>query len=130
MDRWIVMIGALAGGAAVAMGAFATHGLAGQSAPAALDWIETGSRYGAVHAVALLAVALLAARQRSRLSLRVAAGAFTVGSILFSGTLYVMGVTGSPALATVVPVGGAAFLVGWLSLAAYALERGESESEV
>lgn len=130
MDRWMVAIGALAGFVAVAMGAFAAHALAGQAAPAALGWIDTGARYGAIHAVALLAVALLAERRRSRpLALTIAAGGFIVGSVLFSGTLYVMGLSGSRGLAGVVPVGGIAFLVGWLGLAAYALDRGKAEPE-
>lgn len=129
MDRWIVLIGALAGFAAVAMGAFAAHALAGQIAPVALGWIDTGARYGAIHAVALLVVALLAARQPGRpIALRIAAAGFVAGSVLFSGTLYVMGLSGSRAMAGVVPVGGLGFLVGWLSLAAYALDRGDAGS--
>lgn len=118
MKLWLIL-GAVNGFISVALGAFAAHGLAGKVGEKELAAFETGARYHMYHALALLAVAWLA--QHASASLTYAAGwAFLAGMILFSGSLYYLGITGSRALVLVTPVGGLAFLAGWALLAAAA----------
>lgn len=119
MRIWIV-IGALNAFVAVALGAFATHGLRGSVPEADLAIFNTGAHYHIVHALALVAVGLLAAHASSWRT-NAAGVLFFVGSILFSGSLYYLGITGSRALVMVTPLGGLAFLLGWLMVALAAL---------
>lgn len=119
MKFWLVA-GAISGFLSVALGAFAAHGLQSRVGPAEIAVFETGARYQMYHALALLAVAWVA-MQGGGTWATVAGWAFVVGTILFSGTLYYLGITGSRALVMVTPVGGLAFLVGWAALAAAAL---------
>ena len=116
MRIWIV-IGALSGFLSVALGAFAAHGLQTRVGPAELTVFETGARYQMYHALALFAVAWVAA-QGGGTATTIAGWAFVAGTVLFSGSLYYLGLTGSRALVLVTPVGGLAFLIGWASLAA------------
>ena len=122
MPRLWICAGALNGLLAVALGAFAAHGLEGRLSPESLDWIETGARYELIHAVALLAVAALAHREiKPSIFLGVVGWAFLIGTILFCGTLYAMSLGGLTGLSLVVPVGGAGFLIGWGTLFFYGL---------
>lgn len=115
MKLWLT-IGALSGFLSVALGAFAAHGLQTRAGPAELAVFETGARYQMYHALALLAVAWVAA-QGGGTTTTVAGWAFVAGTILFSGSLYYLGLTGSRALVMVTPIGGVAFLAGWIALA-------------
>lgn len=113
-------LAAVLGGLAVAAGAFGAHGLKAVLSPESLAWWKTGAEYHLVHAIALLAVALFAAREpdaRSTGAMRVAVAAFVAGIVVFSGSLYVMAATGVRALGAVTPFGGVALLVGWGALA-------------
>ena len=102
---------------AVAVGALAAHGLRGRVEPEQIAWIETGSEYGMAHGLALIGVALLWGRTPPPpRSLRLAGWGFLLGTALFSGALYVMGLTGLRALGAVVPVGGILLLGGWAAL--------------
>ncbi len=122
MIRLWICAGAANGLIAVALGAFSAHLLRARLSTEALGWIETGARYEMLHALALLAVAWLAGREvRHPIALGVAGWAFLLGTILFSGTLYVMAVTGVTALGGVVPLGGVAFLIGWAALFVFGL---------
>jgi len=125
MRLWIAG-GAVNGFLSVAMGALAAHALCNRVGAEALGWIETGARYGAIHALALLALAALAARGGGRL-LALAGWAFLGGTVLFSGSLYIMGVSGGRALAPLVPIGGLLFLVGWGLLVIYAFRHGAAK---
>ena len=116
MERTFILIAALAGFVGVALGAFGAHGLRGRLTPEMLAVFETGVRYQLVHAVALLTVAGL----MSRLSgwLIVTAGwLFLSGMVLFSGSLYLLALTGVTILGAITPLGGLAFLAGWACLA-------------
>ena len=119
MRLWICAA-AVNGFLAVALGAQAAHGLRGRVEAEQIAWIETGSDYGMVHALALLGVALLVgcAPAPSR-ALTLAGWGFLAGSVLFSGALYVMGMTGFSALGVVVPIGGLLLLGGWAALFVY-----------
>ena len=129
MRLWI-SAAAVNGFLAVALGAYAAHGLGGRVEAERVGWVEVGADYGLAHALALLGVGLLAGRTaRPRLTLRLAGWGFLAGSVLFSGALYVMGVTGSRVLGPVVPVGGVLLMAGWVALFAYGLGlRGGQEA--
>lgn len=114
MKLWLT-IGALSGLLAVALGAFGAHGLANKVPQEQLNAFEIGARYHMYHALALLAVAWLASREPSSL-VSMAGWAFLAGIVLFSGSLYVLGLTGSRALVLVTPIGGVSFMVGWICL--------------
>ena len=114
--------GAIAAGIGVGLGAFGAHGLKSRVDPQMLSVFETGVRYHLYHGLALLAVAWVSSRTMS--ALPTAAGwAFVVGILLFSGSLYLLVLTGTKWLGAITPLGGLAFLVGWVLLAASAFAR-------
>jgi uncharacterized membrane protein YgdD (TMEM256/DUF423 family) len=108
---------------AVAMGAFAAHGLKDTLPAEALDWVRTGSSYQMWHALAFFAVAVLPGAQANA-ALRVAGCSFLAGCVLFSGSLYLLALSGWRGFALVTPVGGGAFLIGWAALAWHGITRG------
>jgi uncharacterized membrane protein YgdD (TMEM256/DUF423 family) len=111
--NWIV-VGAIWGFLGVALGAFGAHGLKARVGEQALGWWQTGAQYHLVHALALVATGLLRA-QGGRGD---AAGwAFLAGSLVFSGSLYVMALGGPRWLGAVTPLGGLGMLAGWALLA-------------
>jgi uncharacterized membrane protein YgdD (TMEM256/DUF423 family) len=115
-QRLFGLAGALSGALAVAAGAFATHALRGALSVDALANWETGARYQMYHALALLLVAWLAGQRPGRPT-RIAGWAFIAGTILFSGSLYLLSLTGLRWLGALAPFGGAALIGGWLALA-------------
>ena len=123
MTVWLTAA-AVSGFLSVAIGAFAAHGLEGRLAAEALDWMATGLRYQMLHVGGLLAVALLTIRRPAR-SLRLAGTGFLLGTLVFSGLLYVMALTGVRWLGMIVPIGGLGFLIGWAALAYYAISERE-----
>ena len=114
-------VAAVLGFFAVALGAFGAHGLRSRLGAAELDVWRTAALYHLVHAVALLAVALAGARVRRG---RLICGLWTAGVVIFAGSLYLLAVTGVRWLGAVTPLGGAAFLAGWLVLAVSAVKQG------
>jgi uncharacterized membrane protein YgdD (TMEM256/DUF423 family) len=117
MDRLFFAIGALSGAMAVGLGAFGAHGLKTRLPADLLAMFETGVRYQMYHALALLAVAWAVTRW-SGSNLPVAAGwLFVTGSVLFSFSLYLLAVTGQRWLGAITPLGGVAFVAGWVCLA-------------
>ena len=102
--------------AAVAAGAFGAHALRSRLAPDMLAVFETGARYQMYHGLALLAVAWAAARWPQSAAVPTAGWLFAAGILLFSGSLYVLALTGVRWLGAVAPLGGTAFLLGWLLL--------------
>jgi uncharacterized membrane protein YgdD (TMEM256/DUF423 family) len=113
--RWI-WLGALNGFVSVAAGAFGAHALKARLAPDMLAVFETGARYQMAHALALVLLGLLQL-SRPAMSLDAAGWSFVIGILLFSGSLYVLALSGVRAFGMVTPVGGVAFLVGWVLLA-------------
>jgi uncharacterized membrane protein YgdD (TMEM256/DUF423 family) len=116
MDRLFFSIGAVSAMIAVAAGAFGAHALRARLSPEYLAIFETAARYQMYHALALLAVAWVAVRWPGGLS-QWAGWLFVVGTVLFSGSLYALALTGTRWLGAITPVGGLAFLAGWLCLA-------------
>ena len=119
MDRTFLWIGALAAFIGVAFGAFGAHGLRGRLSPESLNVFETGVRYQMYHAFAIFVVAIALTRFGGW-SVRAAGWLFTLGIIVFSGSLYALALSGQRWLGAVTPLGGAAFIAGWIVLA-YAL---------
>ncbi len=121
----VIACAALAGLAAVVLGAWSAHGLAPQPA----SWIETASRYAMWHALAMIGAALMAERVAGAARRLVLAAAilFGTGIVLFSGSLVVLATGGWGGAA---PFGGVAFMIGWGLLAAAALAalRGRATS--
>jgi uncharacterized membrane protein YgdD (TMEM256/DUF423 family) len=118
--RIVQTIAALTGAAAVVLGAFGAHALRDSLGEHALatTW-RTAVDYQFWHALALLGVGLLA-RERVTAFLRAAAIAFVVGLVLFCGSLYLLALGAPPGIGAITPLGGLAFIVGWLALAMHA----------
>ncbi len=116
-------VGAALGLLAVAAGAAGTHALRDALEADALRVFETAARFQMYHALALLATGLLAMRRQTRAI--VAAGAmFALGTLLFSGSLYALALTGASMLGAVAPVGGVCLMAGWGMLGVAAVRRG------
>jgi uncharacterized membrane protein YgdD (TMEM256/DUF423 family) len=120
MDRLLFAAGALSAAIAVGTGAFAAHGLKARLAPEALAVFETGARYQMYAALGLLAASWAAARWIGAAS-SWGGWLLLAGTVLFSGSLYALALTGVRWLGAVTPLGGVAFIAGWLLLAAAAL---------
>ena len=113
-----VALGALNAFLSVALGAFGAHGLRALLSPRALEVYETGVQYHQMHALALLLIGLLADRLlRDARLVRAAGGLLNAGIVLFSGSLYVLAISGAAAWGAVTPIGGVCFLAGWALLA-------------
>ncbi len=117
MDRTFAIAGSLSAFVAVAAGAFGAHGLRSRLSPEMLTAFETGARYEMYHALALIALAWAATRWPAP-PVRAAGWLFIAGTVLFSGSLYLLALTGVRWLGAVTPIGGLSFLGGWLALAA------------
>ena len=115
MARLWLLLSAFAGFTGVALGAVAAHGLKGRLTPEYLAVFQTGTHYQLIHALALFGVGLLALHMPGRL-VNLAGGAFAVGILLFSGSLYLLTLSGIGKLGMITPFGGVAFLIGWLCL--------------
>jgi uncharacterized membrane protein YgdD (TMEM256/DUF423 family) len=114
MDRVFAGLGAALALVAVALGAFGAHGLRARVTPSDLDVFETAARYHMYHSLALFVVAWATTRWPGAQS---AGWFFVAGIVVFSGSLYVLVLTGQRWLGAVTPLGGLAFLIGWALLA-------------
>lgn len=131
MQRFAALAGALYGATGVLLGAFGAHALRSELSPRLLETWQTAVSYQLLHALALLCVFLVAGRINSSPEmsrhpdglrhaagpLRVAGVAFALGVLLFSGSLYILCLTGSALLGPVTPLGGISLIVGWVALA-------------
>ncbi|AXA57795.1 DUF423 domain-containing protein [Pseudomonas thivervalensis] len=115
MLRSFLMLAAFFGFTGVALGAFAAHGLKNRLSADYLAIFHTGVTYQLVHTLALLGVALLATHIPGRV-VTWAGISFVIGILLFSGSLYLLTLTGISKLGIITPFGGVAFLIGWLCL--------------
>jgi uncharacterized membrane protein YgdD (TMEM256/DUF423 family) len=116
MDRVFFALGAVSGFISVAAGAFGAHALRSRLTPEYLGVFETAARYQMYHALALLAVAWAITRGTGSTA-HWAGWLFVIGTVLFSGSLYGLALTGIRWLGALTPLGGVAFLAGWLCLA-------------
>ncbi len=116
MDRLFFVLGSASAGIAVALGAFGAHALKARLSPEMLAVYETGVRYQMFHALALLAVAWASARWPHSAAITAGGWLFVAGTLLFSGSLVALGLTGMRGLGAVTPIGGLAWLIGWAAL--------------
>ena len=115
-ERLFVILGSASAFIGVGAGAFGAHALKARLTPDLLAVFDTGARYPMIHALGLLAVAWACARWPGRPA-RAAGWCFVAGTVMFSGSLYALALTGMRGLGAVTPFGGVAFLVGWALLA-------------
>ncbi len=120
VERVLLALGAASAAISVAAGAFGAHALRGRLAPDLLAVFETGARYQMVHALGLVAAAWALSRSGSGAAVW-AGWLFAAGTVLFSGSLYALALSGMRALGAVTPFGGAAFVAGWIALAVAAV---------
>ncbi len=113
-------VGAIAAAIGVAFGAFGAHALKSRVTEDLLTVFETGVRYQMYHALALFAVAWAAERWPGRW-VNASGWLFTVGILVFSGSLYLMTLSGARWLGAITPLGGVCFILGWLALAVVSL---------
>ena len=123
MERLFFLLASISGGLAVVLGAFGAHALEVRIEPRLLATFEIGVRYQMYHALALLAVATALARWSAIRMLTTAGWSFAAGTALFSGSLYLLVLTGKRWLGAITPLGGLAFIVGWFFLTLAALRR-------
>ena len=117
MARWFVLIGALLGGLSVAAGAFGAHALTAQLTEKSLSTFETAARYQMYHALALVGVGLMIHSAGESNVLSAAGLLFGVGIVVFCGSLYALSLSGVKLLGAVAPIGGLAFMAGWVCMA-------------
>jgi len=115
MLRTFLMLAAFFGFTGVAVGAFAAHGLKNRLTPEYLAIFHTGVLYQLIHTLAIFGVAILATQIQGRL-VSYAGIAFVLGILLFSGSLYLLTLTGVSKLGIITPIGGLCFLIGWFIL--------------
>jgi len=116
MDRLFFVLGCLSGFLGVALGAFGAHALKSRLDAELLATFEVGVRYQMVHALALLAVGWACTRWPGAL-VNASGWLFVAGSVIFSGSLYALSLTGLRWLGAITPLGGLGLLAGWLCLA-------------
>jgi|TARA_R110000822_G_scaffold187752_5_gene326535 uncharacterized membrane protein YgdD (TMEM256/DUF423 family) len=111
----LAVITAISGFIGVVFGAFGTHGLRGTVEPELLSVWQTAMQYQMFHVLVLLSIIIAGSRQSNRL-LTISGWLFVAGTVLFSGSLYALVITGIKSLGMVTPFGGVLFLLGWLVL--------------
>lgn len=124
MTNLFLSLAACSGFLAVAIGAFGAHGLESVLTPDSMRTYQTGVQYHFYHSLALFGVVILSAQAEPARLLSIAGWSFVAGILLFSGSLYVLSVTGIRWLGAITPLGGVAFLIGWGSLAWLGLSNG------
>ncbi len=121
MVRLLALAGVLLAGSGVVLGAFGAHALKASLPPARLDSWETAVLYQLLHGLALFVLGAAGARTLTPTALKVAGSAFALGTVLFSGSIYLLVLTDLTLFGPVTPLGGLAMIGGWLTLAvAYA----------
>jgi uncharacterized membrane protein YgdD (TMEM256/DUF423 family) len=111
--KLFIILGSLNAFLCVVLGAFGAHGLKKKLSPEMLDIFQTGVQYHMYHAIGLILVGMLA-QWLSPSTLGWAGWTFMIGIVLFSGSLYVLSISGIKWLGAITPLGGLAFLLGWL----------------
>jgi uncharacterized membrane protein YgdD (TMEM256/DUF423 family) len=115
MIRVWIIVGAINCFLAVAAGAFGSHGLKTKLTPEMLAVFEVGARYQMYHGLALLAVAWISHQFPGR-SVTASGALFTLGILIFSGSLYLLALTGQRWIGAITPIGGLALLAGWFCI--------------
>lgn len=108
-----VIIGAIFAFLSVLLGAFAAHGLRRKIPAESLTVFQTGAQYQMYHAFALIATGIMIILGHTAQGMQIAGWLFVAGIVLFSGSLYLLAVTGKKLLGAITPFGGLCFLAGW-----------------
>lgn len=123
MVKIFVFLGSINAFFAVALGAFGAHALKSKLSREMLTIFDTAVHYHLIHALALILVGIIAGRMNAVVLVQWAGGFLLVGVILFSGSLYILSLSGVRAFGAVTPFGGVSFLIGWIILAIAALKH-------
>ncbi len=123
-----LLAGAISGFLAVALGAFAAHGLQSWLPAASLKIFQTGAHYQLAHALLLVAIGVLREKAAQSPWLRLAGWSLGLGIVLFSGSLYLLALTQIRGFAALTPVGGVLFLTGWCALGIAAVRGGKAST--
>src|SRR5262245_2262347 len=123
MDRTFLLIGGVLGFLGIAFGAFGAHALRPRLSAEMLAVFETAVRYQMYHVFAVLIVAAAIGRIGDARLLAIAGWCFVAGTVLFSGSLYALALTGVGTLGAITPIGGLLFLIGWACLVVFAVIR-------
>jgi len=118
--KLFLMLGSISGFLSVALGAFGAHGLKGRLDEYSMGVFQTGVTYQTTHALAIILVALLLKWYPDSSVLNWAGWCFVLGTLIFSGSLYALGMSGIKVLGAITPIGGVLFLIGWALLAVHA----------
>lgn len=121
--HWPLVVAAIAGLLAVMAGAFGAHGLRGVVSERGLEVFETAVSYQMYHALILALAAFLPVLGLSRRLVALACGFWTAGIVLFSGSLYLLVLSGTHWIGPVTPLGGVCFMLGWLLLLIAAVKK-------
>ena len=124
MFKVFLMIGSIGAALAVALGAFGAHGLEGKLAERMMKNFQTGVQYQMYHSLGLVLIGLIAWKLQGSSLIYAAAWSLLIGIILFSGSLYVLSLTGMTKLGMITPFGGVAFIVGWILLVISVMRAG------
>ena len=133
MKNKFILLSALSGFFCIAFGAFAAHGLEKTLEPKALAWIDTGLKYQMFHTLALLGLGLFqlanlgqnppACRAKA---FNIIGGSWVLGTLFFSGSLYLLALGASRIFVWTTPIGGTIFLIGWAALAYISVRKPKS----
>ncbi|MBP1995858.1 uncharacterized membrane protein YgdD (TMEM256/DUF423 family) [Paenibacillus eucommiae] len=117
MIKIFVVLGSLNAFLAVALGAFGAHALKAKLSKEMLEIYQTGVQYHMIHAVGLILIALLADKLGNSTLVNISGWSMMIGIVLFSGSLYVLSLSGIKILGAITPLGGVGFLLAWVLIA-------------
>ncbi|GJM12752.1 MAG: UPF0382 membrane protein YwdK [Pseudohongiella sp.] len=123
MNNLIIMLAGVNGFLAVSLGAFAAHGLRARLSPELLNTFQTGVQYHMYHALALFGIGLMMMHFPQANQLRLSAYLMLAGIVLFSGSLYLLSITGIRWLGAITPLGGLCFLAAWALIIWFAAKQ-------
>ncbi|MDB3898326.1 DUF423 domain-containing protein [Gammaproteobacteria bacterium] len=123
MSKLVIMLAGINGFLAVSLGAFAAHALRDKLSPELLNTFQTGVQYHMYHALALFGIGLMMINFPASNILRVSAYLMLAGLVFFSGSLYLLSITGIRWLGAITPIGGVFFLVAWALIVWFAAKQ-------
>lgn len=123
MSKLIIILAATNGFLAVSLGAFAAHGLRARLSPDLLNTFQTGVQYQMYHALALFGIGIMMINFPAANLLRISAYLMLAGIVFFSGSLYLLSISGIRWLGAITPIGGICFLIAWALLIWFAARQ-------
>ena len=123
MSKLVIILAGINGFLAVSLGAFAAHALRDRLSPELLNTFQTGVQYHMYHALALFGIGLMMINFPASTILRISAYLMLAGLVFFSGSLYLLSITGIRWLGAITPIGGVFFLVAWALIVWFAAKQ-------